>query len=86
MRDEKQRRSRNVVLICTACMLLYKLVSIPDENWEIFTRRHTTGLVYAHHIRLRLVEEEQADQLRVERRNERWKNWTIRTNREFKEG
>lgn len=60
-------------------MLLYELVSIPNENREIPAGGHTAGLVHAHHIRVRLAKEEQIDQLRVERRNERWENRTVRT-------
>lgn len=62
-------------------MLLYKLVSISDENWKIHARGHTARLVYAHRVRIRLVEEKQADQLRIERRDERWKDRIVRAGR-----
>lgn len=60
-------------------MLLYKLVPISHENWKIHARGHTTRLVYAHRVRIRLAEEKQIDQLRIERRDERWKDRIVRT-------
>lgn len=41
--------------------------------------------MHARHIRLWLAEEEQADQLRVERRNERRENRTVRTSGQLEE-
>lgn len=61
-------------------MLLHELVAVPSEDWQVYPRRHTAGSVYPRNIRLRLAQEEQVDELRVERRDQGRKDRTLREN------
>lgn len=53
-----------------ARVLLHELVPVSHEDRQVPAGEHSTRPLHPHGLRLRMAEEEQTDQLRVERRDE----------------
>ena len=67
-------------------VLLHQLVAVPHEDRQVYAGRHSAGPLHPRHIRLRLAQEEQADELRVERRDKGWQDRPLREDRRTQEG
>lgn len=67
-------------------MLLHELVAVPHEDRQVHSGRHPAGSLHPHYLRLRLAQEEQADELRVERRDEGREDRTVREDRRSEKG